>query len=111
MLIEWSKLRFRQQEDKLSHLYLMASVCWDRDRDQPTGWVDLVGAASIQRLQVGRKGTVVLRKGDRIPGTGTRLQADNFGIRFADLEHDWDKILHYVQTHRPPDVSRFSVPN
>ena len=111
MLIEWSKLRFRQKEGKLSHLYVMASVLWDRDRDVPTGGVDLVGAASFQRLRPGREGTVVLRKHDCIPGTRTHLQADNYGIRFDDLEGDWDKLLHYIRNHRPPDTGHFVVPD
>lgn len=111
MLIEWSKLRFRQKEGKLSHLYVMASVLWDRDRDVPTGGVDLVGAASFQRLRPGREGTVVLRKHDCIPGTRTHLQADNYGIRFDDLEGDWDKLLHYIRNHRPPNTGHFVVPD
>ena len=43
LLVEWSKLRFRQKEGKLSHLYVMALVDWESKRDRPTGSVDLVG--------------------------------------------------------------------
>lgn len=41
MLIEWSKLDFRQKQDKLSHLYVMASVDWDRGYDLPHRDVEL----------------------------------------------------------------------
>lgn len=92
MLVEWSKLNFRQREDDLSHLYVMASVVWDRDTDLPTGAVDLIGSASINRLKPGTALTSVLHKGNPIPGSrsGTPLQADNYGIRFTDLTTDWD---------------------
>jgi len=36
-----------------------------------------------------------LKKGDVIPNTKARLQADNLAIRFEDINHDWDKIIDY----------------
>lgn len=110
MLIEWSKLNFRQKQNMLSHLYVMASVDWDREKDLPHREVDLVGCASIQKLLPGLPSTVVLRKGECIPNTHTPLQADNYGIRFTDLETDWDKVLQYILNHQPPDLSTYPNP-
>lgn len=110
MLIEWSKLDFRQKQDKLSHLYVMASVDWDRGHDLPHRDVELVGCASIQKLKPKHASTVVLRKGTCIPGTATPLQADNYGIRFTDLENNWDYVVQYMLANDPPDLSLYPNP-
>ena len=110
MLIEWSKLNFRQKQNKLSHLYVMASVDWDRENDLPHREVDLVGCASIQKLLPGVPTTVILRKGECIPNTHTRLQADNYGIRFSDLETDWDMVIKYILGNTPPDLTEYPNP-
>lgn len=110
MLIEWSKLNFRQKQNKLSHVYVMASVNWDRAHDLPHREVELVGCASILKLKPGINSTEVLRKGDCIPGTRTRLQADNYGIHFSNLNHDWDTILAYILENEPPDLSSYPNP-
>lgn len=110
MLIEWSKLGFRQKQGKLSHLYVMASVDWDRGRDLPHRDVELVGCASIQRLKPGQPSVEILRKGTCIPGTKTLLQADNYGIPFQALETDWDSVMRYILAHDPPDLSLYPNP-
>lgn len=110
MLIEWSKLNFRQKDNDLSHLYVMASVKWERDADKPTGGVDLVGCASLMKLKSNIPQTQRLRKGTVIPKTNARLQADNYGIHFDDLEHDWDKVIGYIVSHQPPNTSNYSNP-
>jgi len=110
MLIEWSKLDFRQKQDKLSHLYVMASVDWDRGYDLPHRDVELVGCASIQKLKPNSSYTLVLRKGTCIPGTKTPLQADNYGIRFSDLENNWDYVVQYMLANDPPDLSLYPNP-
>lgn len=110
MLIEWSKLNFRQKDNDLSHMFIMASVKWERETDSPTGTVDLVGSASIMKLKHGISKTKVLRKGECIPGTRTPLQADNFAISFDDLEHDWNMVINYITSHDPPDLSEYPNP-
>ena len=110
MLIEWSKLNFRQKQHKLSHLYVMASVDWDRSHDLPQREVDLIGCASITKLLPTAEKTVVLPKGACIPHTHTRLQADNYGIHFSDLETDWDKVMRYILNNKPPDLSSYPNP-
>ena len=94
----------------LSHLYVMASVDWDRNHDLPQREVDLIGCASITKLMPGVETTEVLRKGSCIPHTHTHLQADNYGIRFSDLETDWDKVVRYILNHQPPDLSLYPNP-
>lgn len=110
MLIEWSKINFRQKDSDLPHMFVMASTKWDRKTDVPTGQVDLVGCASILRLKRGGENTLILRKGEKIPGTSTKLQADNYAVHFDHLEHDWDKILNYILTHTPPSLDSYPNP-
>ena len=110
MLIEWSKLDFRQKQGKLSHLYAMAIVDWDRNRDLPNQRVEVVGCASVMKLRTGIPTTLVLRKGECIPGTNTRLQADNYGISFSDLEKDWESVIQFITTHSPPNLETYPNP-
>ena len=112
MLVEWNKINFRQRDKDLSHLFVMASVDWNRDTDEPTGTVDLVGCASIRKLQEGIKNTVVLRKGELLPGTRSpvKLQADNFGIKFDNLERRWDFVINYIMHNDPPNVDDYPNP-
>lgn len=84
-LIEWSKLAFRKRENKLSHMYVMFTVDWDRESDQPTGTAEYQGAAVLTQLREKYPHTEILRKNSVIPRTKTPLQADNFGIHFDHL--------------------------
>ena len=110
MLIEWNKLDFRQKQNKLAHLYVMAIVDWDRNNDLPSRRVELVGCASILKLRANVPTTVVLRKGSCIPDTNTLLQADNFGISFSNLEKDWESVIQYITTHSPPSTENYPNP-
>lgn len=110
MLIEWSKLSFRQKDKDLPHMFVMASVKWDRDTNTPTGEVVLKGSASINKLRPGSSKTKILMKGDYIPKTNTQLQADNFAIHFNDLNHDWDLVINYILNNKPPDLEDYPDP-
>jgi len=110
MLIEWSKLSFRQKDRNLPHMFVMASVKWNRDSDTPIGKVDLIGSASINKMRLGVPNTMVLMKGDCIPNTKTQLQADNFAIHFDNLNPDWDLIINYVLNNNPPDLEDYPNP-
>ena len=101
MLIEWNKLDFRQRDNNLSHVFLMFTVGWDRQKDQPTGKASYQGAVSLQKLNSTCPTTVVLRKGDMLPGTSTVLQADNYGIRFADLYKHLNHLVEYILKSPP----------
>lgn len=104
MLIEWNKLDFRQRDNNLSHLFVMFTVDWERITDQPTGEVSYQGAASLAKLKESVPTTVVLRKGDVIPGTQTHLQADNYGIRFGDLYKHLNHLVKFL-LKAPPEQS------
>lgn len=110
MLIEWSKLSFRQNDNELPHMFVMASVKWNRDTDTPTGNVNLIGSASIKKLRLGVPKTLVLMKGDYIPKTKTQLLADNFAIHFDDLNHNWDEVISYILRNQPPDLRDYPDP-
>ena len=88
----------------------MAIVDWDRNSDLPSGRVEIVGCASINKLKADVATTQVLRKGTCIPDTHTYLQADNFGISFSDLEKDWESVIQYITTHSPPNTSNYPNP-
>lgn len=103
-LIEWSKLHFRKNENKLSHIYVMFTVDWDREKDQPTGTAEYEGAAAITNLRECWSFTSVLKKGTCIPGTKARLQADNFGIPFDKLIYkDPQKLYALLSSSQPPE--------
>ena len=102
MLIEWNKLNFRQRHNNLSHVYLMFTVDWDRNEDLPTGKVSYEGAVSLEKLRHGCPTTRVLRKGDYIPGTNARLQADNYGIHYNDLYKHLNHLVSYLLENEPP---------
>ena len=108
LLIEWNKLDFRQLENRLSHVYTMFSVGWNRDTDSPDRSARYVGAVTLRALQdnPGWIDTRTLRKGDFIPGTNARLQADNYGIEFDNLNKDLDGLVRTMQKRTPnPDIS------
>lgn len=102
MLIEWNKLNFRQRYNNLSHVYLMFTVDWDRNKDLPTGKVSYEGAVSLEKLRHSCPTTRVLRKGDFIPGTNTRLQADNYGIHYNDLYKHLNYLVAFLLESPPP---------
>lgn len=112
MLIEWNKLNFRQKQRKLSHLYVMFTVGWDREMDQPTGTARYQGFVTLSRLRKDSPHTRVLPKGTSIPGTRMILQADNFGIPFTDL-YNYPQDFADILTIAPPHqqlVDRFPNP-
>lgn len=101
MLIEWNKLNFRQRENNLSHLFVMFTVDWDRNSDQPTGKVSYRGAVSLAKLKEGIPTTITLRKGSILPETKTSLQADNYGIKFEDLYKHLNHLVEYLLAAPP----------
>lgn len=110
LLVEWNKLAFRRDEKKLPHLFVMASVGWDRQKDCPAGTVDLKGFVPLNQLRPGVKNTLVLRKGDFIPQTRTRLQADNYAIHFSNLMTNWDQVINWVRNNAPPNTDKYPNP-
>lgn len=103
LLVEWNKLDFRQQEKRLSHVYVMFSVGWDRERDLPNRYVKYAGAITLRALNNNNDwiDTKILRKGECIPGTNARLQADNYGIEFNELNKNLYGLVHTMQNRKP----------
>ena len=104
LLVEWNKLDFRQLENRLSDVYAMFSVGWDRERDLPNRYVKYAGAVTLRALNrnVDWIDTQILRKGECIPGTNAHLQADNYGIEFSKLNKNLDGLVRKMQNSRPP---------
>ena len=107
LLIEWNKLNFRQKDDKLSHVYIMFTVGWNRFTDTPTGSARFEGFATLARLRDGVPCTEVLKKGTKLPGKEVILQTDNFGIQYHDLykfPYDLNELLQkYVPDQKLTD--------
>lgn len=103
LLVEWNKLDFRQVENRLSHVYAMFSVGWDRNADWPNRHVSYAGAVTLRALadRVGYSETMTLRKYDCIPGTTTPLQADNYGIKFDKLNKNLDGLVQTMRRRKP----------
>ena len=114
LLFETSKLKMRQNQkiNNLPDAVIMCRTPWDRDNDKPRGAVELIGAISVYALLRNSNNKVIfLKKHDFIPNTKTKLQADNFAIRFEDINHDWDKIIDYMVKNMPPDISSMHIPD
>lgn len=103
LLVEWNKIDFRQLENRLSHVYAMFSVGWDRNADCPNRHASYVGAVTLRALSDNLNwiDTQSLRKGECIPGTSRRLQADNYGIRFDSLNKDLDGLVRVMRQRKP----------
>ena len=110
LLIEWSKLNFRQKQGELPHAFFMCKTAWDIEKDEPLGTVELVGSISLNKLKAGVPNVRTIRKGEYLPGTKTRLQADNFGVEFRHLNGDWKEVIEYIVGNPPPDLSNYPNP-
>lgn len=103
LLVEWNKLDFRQLENRMSHVYVMFSVGWDRSTNLPNRHVAYAGAVTLRALAEGVEycETKTLRKYECIPGTKTPLQADNYGIRFDKLNKNLDGLVRTMRKRKP----------
>lgn len=105
LLFETSKLKMRQNQ-KINNLdaLIMCRTQWDRDKDAPKGSVELIGLISMKRLLSNDPIVKHLKKGDCIPNTKHRLQAENLAVAFDDLEHNWDMMIDYMTKNTPPKL-------
>lgn len=110
LLIEWSKLNFRQKQGKLPHAFFMCKTQWDTEHDAPLGTVELVGSISLNRLVANQPHVHSIRKGERLPGTRAFLQADNFGVKFEYLNSNWNEVINYILENPAPDLSMYPNP-
>lgn len=105
LLFETSKLKMRQNQ-KINNLdaLIMCRTPWDRDKDAPKGSVELIGLISMKKLLSADPIVKHLKKGDCIPNTNARLQAENLAVAFDDLEHNWDMMIDYMTKNPPPKL-------
>ncbi|MBP5474803.1 MAG: hypothetical protein J6X83_00860 [Methanomicrobium sp.] len=103
LLLEKNKINFRFMENNLPDLIMMCRVDWDEDTDAPRSKdVKLVGCVGIRKLLSPTKKDVLhLRAGEYIPGTKSRLQADNYAINFVDL-CDIRTAMEYIVNNKRP---------
>ena len=96
------KMRKNQKYNNLPDAIFMCRTLWDFENDRPTGEVELIGAVSLKSLLDPNCNVHRFQKGDLLPGTNTKLQADNYGIRFDDLDHNWGKNIKHMMENYPP---------
>lgn len=82
----------------------MCRTQWDRDKDAPKGSVELIGLISMKKLLSSDPKVKHLKKGDFIPNTKSKLQAENLAVAFDDLEHNWDMMIDYMTNNPPPKI-------
>ena len=63
LLIEWSKLNFRQKQGELPHAFFMCKTDWDMKNDVQKGTVELVGSISLNKLRKDRPNIHIIKKG------------------------------------------------
>ncbi|SFP37079.1 hypothetical protein SAMN02910344_01211 [Ruminobacter amylophilus] len=112
LLFEVDKLRMRQNQkyNNLPDAIFMCRTPWNRELDEPKGTVELIGAVSLKNLLSNNSKVVRLKKGDFIPNTRAKLQAENYGIHFSNISSDWGSIIPYMLTNPPPDASAYIIP-
>lgn len=98
LMIERKKLLMRQNQqfNLLPDALISCNTEWSGSK--PTGNVKVNGIISLQTF-IDR--STKIRKGEFIPGTGTRMQADNYGIRSDSLSNNWDSILEMLYRKQP----------
>lgn len=100
LLFDANKARFRAKANALPDAIVMCRTAWDAQTDTPSGsGVDVLGCISMARLlrPDGHK-VLFLRAGDMIPGTGCRLQTDNYAVKLGDLT-DFTAAARYMMAH------------
>ena len=109
LLFETSKLKMRQNQkiNNLPDAVFMCRTPWDRDTDSPIGTVELIGAISLEKLLSKDPKVKHLKKGDFIPNTKARLQAENLAVEFDDLNHDWEQIIKFMINNNPTASSSY----
>lgn len=105
LLFETNKLKMRQSQ-KINNLdaLIMCKTPWNMDKDEPIGTVELIGLISMKKLLSSDPKVKHLKKGDFIPNTKSKLQAENLAVAFDDLEHNWDMMIDYMTKNPPPKL-------
>ena len=106
LLMDRDKLLMRKNQTYNNLPDALISCNVECDNGTPTGNVTINGFISLAKfLKVAER----LRKGDVIPNTDTRLQADNYGIQYNGLSNDWEQIISYMYKAKPTDKNIISI--
>ena len=111
LLFDVDKLRMRQNQkyNNLPDMIFMCRTPWDRIADKPVGTVDLIGAVSLGFLLSDSPDVKRLKKGDYIPNTNTKLQAENYGVHFSNINSNWTAIITFMLKTFPPKNFGYNV--
>ena len=98
LMIERGKLLMRRNQtyNLLPDALISCNTEWSGNR--PTGKVRINGIISLPTFIERAK---QIRKGETIPNTGTRLQADNYGVLSEGLSNNWDSIIEMLYKRDP----------
>lgn len=94
LMVEKSKLAFRQNENKLPDYFVFCIVGYDKEKRQFMKEVDISGYISLDDL----KDCQMLNRGEFIPNTKTKLQADNYIVHVSALDQDWDRWISKIKS-------------
>lgn len=102
LFYERSKLEYRRKSKTIPDALMMCRVPWDSERDEPeSSTVKLIGCISLMNLINPNNPRVVLHEaGEWIPGTNTKLQADNYMVESENL-YDIKESVEFMLKHRP----------
>ena len=117
-LIEWNKLQFRADAHELPHFFVATRLSKDTSItfDGATSdcvKVDVIGYIDVRELAETNESIHVLKPGDCIPDTSTKVTAKNFCIPFSDnlkIKNDWAKLADQLKKDKPFDLSSYKAP-
>ena len=100
-LIKRKRQRFNMLPDALAFCHT------EMNGNDATGLVVINGLITLPKyLEKARQ----LQKGDCIPNTSARLQADNYAVEQGDLLNDWKTIVDYCSRNYPPSKGAINIP-
>lgn len=97
LMIERNKLLMRQNQqfNLLPDALISCNTEWDN------GFTGRVIVNGIISLQLFLERATQIKKGEVIPNTQCRMQADNYGVRTDSLSNNWDMILENLYSRQP----------
>lgn len=93
LLVELNKINFRKEHGESPDFFVLASTAWNMQTDNPKNLVALKGYAHISEMNKDIPKTLLLKKGNFIPNTYAKLQADNFARNASDLNDKWNMLF------------------
>lgn len=101
LLVDLNKIKFRTEENKLPHVFVMAVTGWDRVKDAPLNFVDLKGYSYLSEMSDNVDNTLMLKKGECIPNTRIPLMTDNYARNERFLNQNWQELFNKLRNENP----------